>query len=194
VRHFSIRTLMTVLAISAVFLAAFRNADGTWARMTTILALASIFFGYLWSSLVRGPERTWWLWFATSATTYLLASITPLGGRLYTTYLLDLVHAQVVTSTIRVYGVYGSDRDNVLFMVAYIDGTVRNIQVPTSVVNSTSTADLLASFEPTHNHWRDAVPGAANRDSFQHVGQNFFCLLSGLIGGTAVAWYFGKRE
>jgi hypothetical protein len=192
-RRISIRTLMVVVIMSAIFLAALRNADDTWATPTTFLAVACIGLGVVWARALHGRERAWWFGFAAVGGAYLAVSLSPLKHGLFMTHLLDFVHARVCVSTIRLYGTNWSDRDTVSFMVAYADGAVRNIDVPTSVVNSKSTDDLLATFEPAINRWRSALPGAVNRGSFQRVGQNLFSLLAGLIGGTAFAWFYGTR-
>jgi hypothetical protein len=187
-RRFSIRTLMATALISAVFLAALRNAEKDWERATTTLTLALITLGAVHSKLHRGKKRRWWLGFALAGSTYLVVSFTPLAQRLYTTQLLEFVHDRVVFSTIRVYGNYWSGRNTVCFFVDYVDGTVRNFEVPASVFNSASPDDLLASFEPVTNRWRSAFPGAANRGPFERVGQNVFSLLAGLIGAAAFTW------
>jgi hypothetical protein len=193
-RRLSIRTLTTVVVIAAVFLAALRNADDTWATTATILALALIGLGVVWSWLLRGRERCWWFGFAAVSGAYLAVSVSPLRHRLCTTHLLDFVHVRAGASTIRAFGRNWSDRETVCFMVVYHDGAVRNIELPASVVRSISSDDLVASFEPAVNNWRFALPGAVNRGPFHRVGQCLLSLLAGLIGGTSVAWFCRRRE
>ena len=63
-RRISIRTLMVVVIMSAIFLAALRNADDTWATPTTFLAVACIGLGVVWARALHGRERAWWFGFA----------------------------------------------------------------------------------------------------------------------------------
>jgi hypothetical protein len=192
-RRFSIGTLVAVIVISAISFAGLRNADDTWARMMTILALTNISMGVVWARTLRGRERAWWFGLGAVGSTYLVVSFSPLTHRLYTTDLLDFVHDKVVASTVLHYTSW-SDRDTVCFMVVYDDGAVRIIEVPASVVNSISTDDLHASFEPVLNRWRFALPGARDRSSFRRVGHSLFSMLAGLIGATAFSWIFRRRE
>ncbi len=192
-RRFSIRTLMALIAGSAVGLAALRNANDLWARVMMMLALGLVCVAGLWAILLRGRERAWWLGFAVLGCTYLSVSFSPLRSRLSTTHLFEYVHARVVSSSIATFEVSRADQGSILYRVVMIDGTANSRTVSNSVYSSTPGEDLLATMEPA-NRWRSALPGAANHDQFLRIGHSLFALLAGLVGGTVAVWFWGRRE
>ncbi len=62
-RRISIRTLMAFVLVSAVGLAALRNANELWAGMMLLVAMAALGGAVLGLILMRGRERAWWLGF-----------------------------------------------------------------------------------------------------------------------------------
>jgi hypothetical protein len=192
-RRISIRTLMVLIAGSAVGLAALRNANEVWARVMMMLVVGLVCVAGLRAILLRGRERAWWLGFAVLGCTYLCASLSPLRSRLSTTHLLEYVHARVVSSSIATFDVSRADQDSLLFRIVMIDGTANSRTVSNSVYHSTPGEDILATMEPA-NRWRSALPGAANRDPFLRIGHSLFALLIGMVGGTVAAWFWGRRE
>jgi hypothetical protein len=192
-RRISIRTLMAFVLVSAVGLAALRNADELWAGMMLLLALASVGVAILGAALMKGRERAWWLGFAVFGGGYLVAALCPLWPQLGTTHLLDYVHARVVGSEIATVEVSRFDQSSVLYRLVTTDGGVSERTIANSVYNSTSGKDLLATMEPA-NRWRSALPGAADREPFLRVGQCLFALLAGLLGATVATWFWKRRE
>jgi hypothetical protein len=190
-RKISIFTLMAMVVISAISLAALRNADQAWARLMTTLALATILFAVVSARLTHRRERAWWWGFAAVAGSYLVLSLSPWRQGLFTTHLLEFVHDRVEARTVAKV-VRGSDQDTEHFKVWYEDGTVRDFKLPTSVVDSISSELLFASFEPSVNRWRSVLPGAADGLSFGRVGHSLFSVFAGLIGGTAIAWFYAS--
>ncbi len=191
-RRFSIRTLMALIAGCAVGVAALRNADELWARVMMMVTLGLLCVAGLWAILLRGRERACWLGFAVLGCAYLSASLSPLRSRLSTTHLLEYVHARVVSSSIATFEVSRVDQGSILFRVEMIDGTASSRTVSNTVYNSTRDQDIIATMEPA-NHWRAALPGAANHDQFQRIGHSLFALLTGLVGGTVTIWFWGRR-
>ena len=191
--RFSIRTLMVLIAGSAVGLAALRNANELWARVMMMLALGLVCVAGLWAILLRGRERAWWLGFAVLGCMYLSVSLSPLWSRLITTHLLEYVHARVISSSIATFDVSRADQNSFLYRVVMIDGTASSRTMSNSVYNSTPGEDVLATMEPA-NRWRSALPGAANHDQFLRIGHSLFALLVGLVGGTVAVWFLGRRE
>ncbi len=192
-RRISIRTLMTFILVSAVGLAALRNANELWAGMMLLLASAAVGVAILGVALMRGRERAWWLGFAVFGSVYLVAALCPLRPQLGTTHLLDYVHARVVGSGIATVEVSRFDQSSVLYRLVTTEGRVSERTVANSVYDSTPGGDLLATMEPA-NPWRSALPGAANHDQFLRVGHCLFALLAGLIGATVATWFWKRRE
>jgi hypothetical protein len=192
-RRISIRTLMALVLVSAIGLAALRNASELWAGMMLLLALAAVGVAILGVALMRGRERAWWLGFAVFGGGYLVAALCPFRSQLGTTHLLDYVHVRVVGSGIATVEVSRIDQSSVLYRLVTTDGGVSERTIANSVYNSTSGKDLLARMEPA-NRWRSALPGAANREPFLRVGHCLFALLAGLLDATVASWFWKRRE
>src|SRR6266436_1870509 len=99
-RRFSIRTLMAFVLVSAVGLAALRNASDLWAGMMLLVALAAVGVAVLGAVILRGRERCGWAGFAFFTGGYLALAIAPwlsdtFQAQLGTTHLLRYVHSQV---------------------------------------------------------------------------------------------------
>ena len=191
-RRFSIRTLMAVVLMSAVGLAALRNANELWATVMTMVALAFVCVAVLWAMLLRGRERAWWAGFALLGGVYLFVSLSPLRNRRSTTRSLEYVHAKVADTSIATFDVSRFDQNSVSFRIVTTDGEVRERTVANSVYSYTPGQDLLISMAPL-NRWRATLPGAANFDAFQRIGHSLFALLAGLVGGTIAAWFYARR-
>ncbi len=190
-RRISIRRLMAVVFVSAVGLAALKDASDRWAGMLLLVAMAAVGVAVLGAIILRGREQCWWLSFALFSGGYLALALGPLQPRLSTTHLLAYIHAKV-TRTVVNFEVSRFDQSSVVYRVVFSDGvSVRRIA--DSAVNSTAVEDLFASIAPA-NGWRTAFPGAANRDQFQSVGHSLFALLAGLAGGTVATWFYARRR
>jgi hypothetical protein len=197
-RHVSIRSLMALIVVAAIGLAALRNANDLWSGMLLLFALTAVGIGIMGAVILRGGERCWWGGFAFFCGGYLALAIGPwLNDRfqpqLGTMYLLEYVHAKVASSPISTFDVSRADGSSVLFRVTTGDGAVHSRKVANSVYNSTPGKDLLASITPA-NRWLAALPGAANHDQFLRVGHCLFALLAGLFGGTVARWFSTRRE
>src|SRR5436309_1310644 len=95
---------MTFVLVSAVGLAALRNASDLWAGMMMLVALAAVGVAVLGAVILRGRERYWWAGFAFFTGGYLALAIGPwlsdtLQPQLGTTALLKYVHSQVAASS-----------------------------------------------------------------------------------------------
>jgi hypothetical protein len=96
-RRFSIRFLMAFVLVSAVGLAALRNANELWEGTMLLLALAAVGMAILGAIFMRGRDRAWWIGFALFSGGYLLMTFAPglsneVRPKLGTTHLLDEVH------------------------------------------------------------------------------------------------------
>ena len=95
-RRFSIRTLMAFVLVSAVGMAALRNASDLWAGMMLMAALAAVGVAVLGAALMRDRERAWWLGFGLFGGAYLIVSlIPPLESRLPTSKGLGYFRSKV---------------------------------------------------------------------------------------------------
>ena len=71
-RRISIRTLMAFILVSAVGLAALRNANAWWGGTMLLLAMAAVGVAMTGAVLMRGRERCWWATFAFFGGGYLV--------------------------------------------------------------------------------------------------------------------------
>jgi hypothetical protein len=102
-RRFSIRALMAVIVVSAVGLAALRNANDWWAGIMLLLALVAFGTALLGAIFLQGRNRAWWTGFALFCGGYLALTLVPvvsteIAPKLLTTQLLDYVHSQTKAS------------------------------------------------------------------------------------------------
>ena len=137
--------------------------------------------------ILWGEERYRCLGFALFSGGYLALALSSLQPQLSTTHLLAYIHARVTSFSGLNFEVSRFDQNSVVYRVVFSDG-VRVKNIADSVVNSTSTENLLASMAPA-NGWRLAFPGATNRDQFERVGHSLFALLAGLLGAAIATWF-----
>jgi hypothetical protein len=193
-RRISIRTLMAFILVSAVGLAALRNANELWAGMMLLLALASVGVAILGAALMKGRERAWWLGFAVFGGGYLVAALCPVRSDLATTRLLHYVIAQsslqpviVARTPARNFRMIDGRYDK-----AALDSFARDSGPGIPLIDVKDDKVIVLQEPPTR--WRGILPGTANRDAFVHAGHSVFSLLAGLVGGTLAMWFWRRRE
>jgi hypothetical protein len=100
-RRFSIRTLMALIVVSAVGLAALRNANDLWAGMMFLAVLAAVGIALIGTFILRDRERYWWAGFAFFAGSYLVVAFSPWVSDQWPTFLgtTNLLIAAHRTST-----------------------------------------------------------------------------------------------
>ena len=108
-RRFSIRALMALVLVSAVGLAALRNANDLWAGMMLMVALAAVGISVMGAVILRGQERYWWAGFAFFGGGYLALALGPglsdtLQPQLGTTLVLRGVHSRIAQGTSQIEG------------------------------------------------------------------------------------------
>jgi hypothetical protein len=199
-RRSSIRTLMAFVLVSAVGLAALRNASNLWAGMMLLVALAAVGIAVLGAVILRGKERYGWAGFAFFGGGYLALAVGPWLGdtfqpQLGTTHLLSYVHSQV-TATSSVLNAMKVQQIYLGSVTLKADALPDQSQVSTNPA-STSFTDYASDpniSPPPVNRWRSLLPGAANFDQFQRVGHSLFALLAGLLGAVVAGWFYARRE
>jgi hypothetical protein len=162
--RFSIRALMSVIVVSAVGLAALRNANELWAGAMLCVALAALGVAVLGGIFLRGREQAWWLGFVVIGSGYLIASLGPTQPQLGATPLLSYV--QSLVSALHVQG---------------------SVSVSTILVETHGPPGPLYVKETV-------LPATANSDQFLRVGHCLFALLAGLAGGTIARSFYTRRQ
>ena len=99
-RRFSIRSLMAFVFLSAVGLAALRNAGELWAGMLLLADLTAVGVALMGVVILQRKEQYWCAGFAFFGGGYLALAIVPwlcdaFKPQLGTTYILGLIYGQM---------------------------------------------------------------------------------------------------
>jgi hypothetical protein len=190
-RRFSIATLMAVVLVCGVAVAALRDASDTWAGILlglTLLMLGIAMIGVLHR---RGTRRAFWQGFALFGWCYLALTTGPwaseqVGPRLPTTQLLRYAHAranpnqpQVGASQMVVWLAAGNTQPNAVT-------SWQPQGYPLKAVSGNITATTGSASGPAQGFF---LIGQTNLDQFVRVGHCLFALLAALAGGLIARWF-----
>jgi hypothetical protein len=189
-RHFSIRNLMACVLVSAVGLAALRNASDLWAGMMLLIALAAVGVAVLGAVILRGWDRHWWAGFAFFGGGYLVLTLAPgfsteVGPRLVTAMALDHLYSQflAVSTEGRLPQILRWQHATALAQVDQLRAANRG----PGDRELDSALRILINLE-------SQLRGAADQRDFIRVGHALFALLAGLVGGTVAVWFYARRD
>jgi hypothetical protein len=193
-RRVSIRGLMAFVLVSAVGLAAFRNAGELWAGMLLLAALAAVGAAVMGAVILRGSERCWCAGFAFFGGGYLALAFGPwlsdtFQSKLGTTHLLGQIYEQLHPSTSQVNGnleVLKAALEDAVASAQRARGLARSAQDPSRVATGNRVAAL--------NQQIATLKSSPTRDQFERVGHSLFALLAGLVGGTLAVWFYARRD
>ena len=193
-RRFSIRTLMAVIVVCAVGMAALMNANSLWAGMMLLASLAAVGIAMMGAVILRGGEQYWWAGFAFFGGAYLALAFAPwlsdtFQPQLGTTRLLSFIHAQTqppMHETLVDLATLNFERKRVVADIEQTRRVAGTKNDPSLLAMQKKLADLDARI--------DRFQYMATVNHFQRVGHALFALLSGLLGGTAAAWFYARRE
>jgi len=168
-RRFSIRSLIALIIVLAVGLAALRDANELWAGMLLLVALAAVGFAVMGAAILRGKERYWWAGFAFFGGGYLALAVGPWPSdtfqpRLGTRHLLRYIYSQLTPGELE------------------------------AVLVLPNSHDLVFTSTPAARLWNSLIAPGTNFTAFERVGHYLFALLAGLVGGMAAAWLYVRRE
>jgi hypothetical protein len=188
-KRFTILSLMGVVVVLAVGIAALRQADDDWAGgmlLATPFILCIALVGGLCGTDAFRSRR---LGFAAFGWAYFALVFLGLSegnlARLPTSRLLQYIHQQVV----------GTIRMNVTYITTTIVGS-GNVPATLNLTSGPATgggsgqatlvrpvtlAQNVSSSTP-RNRWKVILPGAANSEAFQSVGHRLLALIAGLLG------------
>jgi hypothetical protein len=163
-RRIPIRTLMVLILLSAIGLAALRNASNLWAGMMLLTALGIVGVAVLGAAILSGREQCWWGGFAFFGGGYLALAVGP--------WLSDTFEPKLATSQL-IKEIYGWK-----FESPYLP-KVKVVEI--DEVKGVSKERLVTPKKPAYEY-------------FQRVGHSLFALLAGLIGGSVGAWFHVRRD
>jgi hypothetical protein len=211
VRRFSIRTLMAVILVSAVGLAALRNANELWAGIMLLAVLIIVGMAILGAILLRGRDRAWWLGFALFAGGYLALAFTSLAApvvmpKLATTHLLEYMYSRATNSTgsrpsfeqlqiVRLEGLLAEQKYMKKLILNPNDLSLKLIQNKVNELSQRIGLPVNSTVSPDRtNAWQAILPGAATYEDFERVSHALFALLFGLLGGLIAGWIYTRRD
>jgi hypothetical protein len=188
---------MAVILVSAIGLAAIRNANSLWAGMMLLTALAVVGIAVMGAVILRGKERYWWAGFAFFGGAYLAIAVGPwlspwFQPLLGTTDLLRYSYDRMNPSegpplNDAELAAFDSRRSALVQHLERITGIARNAHDPAIVVLRRQLARLDAELAASKN-------SGPLYEHFQSVGHSLFTLLAGLVGGTVAVWFYARRE
>jgi hypothetical protein len=207
-RRFSVRTLMVLIVVAAVGLAALRNANLYWAAATwtvVLLALATSITGAL---TLRGTEQYACVGYAIFSSLYLALTVSnvisgPQRSLLPTSLVLKRVHDAVEFYT-------ESSKFPELLLAengrTKLEEHIKSLQERPdgggSQLDDAKQLLLEAEKRVKEEHaelamgtrWYRWLPGAADNDHFFPIGHSLFTLVSGLVGSVVAKILYARRQ
>ncbi len=189
-RRISIRTLMAFVLVSAVGLAALRNATELWAQVMLMTSFLAVGVAVLGASLMRGRERAWWLGFAVFGGGYLALSVGPSVGdpfrqQLVTTHWIGQLRNLMFASNVEYLSLEKQEIEAELAKLRPLIPKFKYDPVVTSLANN--LREIQAQLTASKN-------AGLRYDHFQRIGHTLFALLAGLLGGSVAVWFWRRRE
>jgi hypothetical protein len=194
--RFSIASILAVIAIFAVALAALRSPSYLWANVTFSLALGALVVAIINVVYGHGAGRAYWLGFSICGGIYLAICSFPglhdsVCPRLLTEVAMDLFYPQVSPEA--------TTSSNATFFTTTTTGT--GLQVtpglhtwtfPTYVANvqvtpSPSVQPWTAWTEPDRTvgvGYQIGTVSLCSSEAFRRIGHSMFTLLVAVLGGT----------
>jgi hypothetical protein len=187
-RRFSIRTLMAVIVLAAVGMAALKNAGEAWDGIILMAAMAAVGVAILAAIFSRGREQAWWIGFALFGGGYLQLAAGPWTGdafrqRLVTTSLIGHLRNRMFESN----DVY------LLQEKEEIRGQLEKLPPATRTYDPVA-ASLRISLKAIDDQLSRNRSAARRFDHFQSIGHSLFAFLAGLVGGMVAVGFWGRRE
>jgi hypothetical protein len=197
VRRFSIRDLMGFIVVSAIGLAALRNANELWAGGLLLLVLAAVGVAVMGAVILRGKERYWWAGFAFFAACYLVLAIGPwlnswYASRIGTTHLLNQLRHRMFASDVE--ALSDSEAESLLQEVQLLEAQQAQARRVARNRNDAAIVSLTKRLQATRVKLTANQNAGPRREEFQEMGHSLFALLAGLVGGTVAVWFYVRRE
>ena len=197
--RFSIASILAVIAIFAIALAALRSPSYLWANVTFSLALGAIVVGVVNVIYGRDAARAYWVGFSLCGGIYLAICSLPdlrdsVCPRLVTEVLLDVVYPHMSPALASSSGVtYGTSN------ISVVPG-----QPMLGNISLTSNSGPLRFITPPRSPWADwtepdrtvgvgyQIGTVSLRSSvaFRQIGHSVFTLLVAVLGGTLARYRY----
>jgi hypothetical protein len=185
-KRFTIATLMILVLVSGVAVAALRDASDLWVGI--LLSITLLLLGISLAGILQRREgkRAFWQGFAIFGWGYLILTQAPwfsefIAPRLPTTQLLSYIHAKANPDQGKP-GSYSAAAAQFFQVVGTTPGTQVNAAQVTFTGGGTTTVNSPQTF-------RFVRLGQTNLAQFTHVGNQLFTLLAALVGAGIFRWF-----
>jgi hypothetical protein len=210
-RRFSILSLMAFVFVSAIGMAALRNANELWAGVMLTIVFIALATAVVGAMILRGGEQYASAGFAVFSGGYLAMTLgpgldAPFKAHFGTTALLNYVQSKVAFASPSKAATVGTRipavtrRANLVQRIASLEETIGGTDNPTLVTLKKRLVDLDAATERQRvliaaaDQWRSILPGAVNAEQFFCVGHSLFALIMGMVGTVIARMFFARRE
>lgn len=207
-RRFSVRTLMAFVLVSAIGLAALRNANEIWASVMLLLAFGAAATALVNALILPGKKRCGWTGYAVFSCGYLGIALGPLlnaphNAHIGSTAVLNYVQYQVTYASPTQPAVVRnaiSRRASLVQRIATLEETSgvandpRLANLKKRLIDLDTEADRQRVLLAAAEKWRSILPGAANAEQFFCIGHSLFALLAGLLGSIVAQWFYARSE
>ena len=162
-RRSSVRSLTAVVLVSAIGLAALRNANHWSAGIMLLVALIATGTATLGAIFLRNRERAWWTGFALFCGVYLVLMFSP--------WFSETFRAKLVTG--------------------HLIKEMYNSRFQTPLLPKVKVTEINMDSGVTKSSW--VTPTKPSYEHFQSVGHSLFALLAGLLGGKVAVWFYARQ-
>jgi hypothetical protein len=193
-RRFTILSLMGLVLVLALAIAALRNANDHWAGGLLLATPLLLCVALIGASCGQRRSRARRLGFAIFGCAYFALAFIGLSegnlAKLPTSWLLISIHQRVAPPQAFTYIITGSisgqTGQGTVLLGNGSPGPMSN------TITATPNARWVAANPPGPafaQGWKAILPGAANYDAFSTVGHCLFALLAGLLGAVIARWF-----
>jgi hypothetical protein len=187
-RRFSIRTVMGLVVLIAVGLAALKNGNEVWDGIMLLTALAAVGVAILAATFSRERERAWCVGFALFGGCYLHLAVGPWTNdgfrqRLITTSLIGDLRNWMFESSVKYLLI---EKEEIRDQLAKL--------LPTNGKYDPVVASLQNNLRAIDNQLIKNKTASRRFDYFQSIGHSLFALLAGLLGGSFAVCFYARRQ
>ena len=200
-RRFTILSLMGLVLVLALAIAALRDANDYWAGGSLLATSLLVGTGLLGAAYSTGRRRAGRLGFAVFCGGYFALAFLGLSepnlAKLPTTWLLTHVHQRVSPKSFSVVrlALANASLASLNSRTHYVPSNVspQPMTGPATTGTTSQVWQAISANPVGLNRWKAILPGAANDEAFRVVGHCLFALLAGVLG-VAIARWFEARQ
>jgi hypothetical protein len=200
-RRFSVRSLMILIVVAAIGLAALRNANPYWAGAMEAVVAVSVATSVTAALALRGKDQIGRAGFAVFSIMYLLITVGSVFSDSFKASFPTAAALRYVQSLVSDTGITNSQQRRATLATriqAFGDSSDDQDPAVQRLKDRLVLLDQMIQEEQNARsraaRWRSWLPGAVRADDFVLIGHSLFALLSGLIGTVVGRVFYARRE